>query len=78
MAVGLMSVEEGAYTQLWAATAPIASEGGKKTEAVVNGAFYVPIGLRGDEGVKKVNDEAAAKRLWEWMEEQFREHGFLQ
>ena len=74
MAVGPMGVEEGAYTQVWAATAPIEGEKSGKGEGVVNGAFYVPIGLRGDEGVKKLNDEVAARRLWEWMEGQFKEH----
>lgn len=78
MAVGPMGVEEGAYTQLWAATAPIASDETKKGHGVVNGAFYVPIGLRGDEGVKKLNDEVAARKLWEWMEAQFKEHGIQQ
>lgn len=75
MTVGPMGVEQGAYTQVWAATAPFQSEGRGKRDGVVNGAFYVPIGVRGDEGIKKLNDEVAAQRLWEWMEGHFKEHG---
>ena len=47
---------------------------GKVGDGVVNGSFYVPIGVRGDEGNAKLNDEAASKRLWEWMEGELKEY----
>jgi retinol dehydrogenase 12 len=70
--VGPMSVEEGALTQLWAATAPMyeIEKGG-----LVNGGFYIPIGVKGDEGDKRLNNEKAAGALWEWMVKEFEKHG---
>ena len=85
--IGAMTPEEGAWTQVWAATAPFQeTEGGingkgqchaQGKEGVMNGAFYIPIGVRGDEGsmAKRMNDEAAARGLWEWMERELAEHG---
>ena len=71
--VGTMSVEEGALTQLWAATAPAEMQGQSDAkDAVANGAFYVPIGIRGDDCNKQLNDEKASKALWEWMEAEFK------
>lgn len=78
--IGPMGQEEGAMTQLWAATAAMARlEAGKevkqeKRDGVVNGAFYTPIGIRQDVGNKKLSDEVGARKLWEWMEGELRKH----
>lgn len=53
------SVENGARNQLWAATA--------KREEVVDGEYYLPVGVVG--GKTKFNkDGELARKLWEWTE----------
>ncbi|KAF4228257.1 hypothetical protein CNMCM6457_006921 [Aspergillus fumigatiaffinis] len=50
---------EGAYNQLWAATA--------RKEELVNGVFYEPVGVPG-KLYRAAADDALAGRLWEWTE----------
>lgn len=59
-------VSQGAYAQLWASTAP--------TDAVRSGGFYNPSLKEYTQAVLK--DDALAKKLWDWSEEEFRQHGF--
>ncbi|GIJ82681.1 hypothetical protein Asppvi_001192 [Aspergillus pseudoviridinutans] len=56
---------EGAYTQLWAATAP--------KEELVNGQYYEPVGVPGELD-RVARDDALAERLWEWTEEELAEY----
>jgi NAD(P)-dependent dehydrogenase (short-subunit alcohol dehydrogenase family) len=58
---------DGAYNQLWAATAP--------RDQVVNGAYYLPVGKISG-GTKCARDEELADKLWNWTEQQFEKHGF--
>ncbi|KAJ7189454.1 oxidoreductase [Mycena pura] len=53
--------KEGAYNQLWAATAD--------REGIVNGEYYEPVGVRGRHA-RKSRDVELAKRLWEWTEKE--------
>lgn len=65
LAIGTTNLtpEQGAFAQLWAAA------GAKKGE-LVNGAFYMPIGVESNKVLDKAaKDPAVAKRLWEWTEE---------
>lgn len=58
---------EGAYNQLWAATAP--------KHQVANGRYYLPVGkLTG--GSSYARDEELVDDLWDWTEEQFEKHGY--
>ncbi|KAF5693625.1 alcohol dehydrogenase Bli-4 [Fusarium denticulatum] len=52
-----ISVEEGAKSQLWAATA----------KGVQSGEYYVPVGVSG-EGSQLSKDKALARKLWDWTE----------
>ncbi|GES64931.1 ab-hydrolase associated lipase [Aspergillus terreus] len=64
MTIGTMmmvSVEEGVLNSLWAATV--------RREALVNGAYYVPVGKLPKKLDAAAQDEALAARLWEWTEE---------
>ncbi len=56
----IITLEQGAYNQLWAATAPIAE--------VTSGKYYDPVAEVGQRG-KGVTRENADK-LWEWTEEE--------
>lgn len=79
MMIFLMNAKEGANTQLWAATAPRATEKDSKSccsnsnGKVVNGEFYTPIGAAGQAG-KLTFDEGLAKKLWEWTEEEVKDY----
>lgn len=61
----LMKPEEGAYNQLWAATA--------RKEELVNGGFYEPVGVLGKLH-RAAGDDALAEKLWEWTEEALGEY----
>jgi len=61
------SVEKGALTQLWTATA--------KKEDVKTGSYYTPIAREGGESASAKNEKLAAK-LWEWTEGEFRALGY--
>jgi NAD(P)-dependent dehydrogenase (short-subunit alcohol dehydrogenase family) len=58
---------DGAYNQLWAATAP--------KNQIRSGAYYLPVGKISG-GSSFVRDESLADKLWDWTEQQFEEHGF--
>ncbi|KAH7234636.1 uncharacterized protein BKA55DRAFT_543822 [Fusarium redolens] len=58
-----VSVEEGAKSQLWAATA----------KGVQNGEYYVPVGLSGN-GSQLSKDKVLAKKLWDWTEKELASH----
>jgi NAD(P)-dependent dehydrogenase (short-subunit alcohol dehydrogenase family) len=60
-------VDAGARNQLWAAV------GAKKTE-LVNGAYYVPVGIC--KGLNRyVRSEEMGRELWEWSEREVRKGG---
>jgi NAD(P)-dependent dehydrogenase (short-subunit alcohol dehydrogenase family) len=61
---GLLTPEEGAYNQLWAAF------GNKQN--IENGKAYEPMGKPIKLG-KTSSDEELAKKLWEWTEEALKE-----
>jgi NAD(P)-dependent dehydrogenase (short-subunit alcohol dehydrogenase family) len=52
--------EQGAHTQLWAATTA--------KKGLVNGAYYEPIGVKVVPGLESARDGVLAERLWEWTE----------
>lgn len=59
----LMSPEEGAYNQLWSAA------GAEKGE-IVNGAFYMPVGVESNHLLDNVaKDPELARKLWQWTED---------
>ncbi len=60
-----ISLEQGAKTQLWAATA----------RELVSGEYYVPTATL-DKGSKLSQDEKLAAQLYDWTEEQFKKHGY--
>jgi NAD(P)-dependent dehydrogenase (short-subunit alcohol dehydrogenase family) len=55
-----ISVEEGPYTQTWAATTPKGN--------LANGAYYEPMGVKTTPTTSLGRDRELAKRLWEWTE----------
>ncbi|KAJ7346941.1 oxidoreductase [Mycena albidolilacea] len=57
----IVTPEEGAYNQLWAATVD-------KSE-VVNGGYYVPVGVVGPR-TKQSSDAKLAEELWNWTEKE--------
>lgn len=62
----VLRLEEGAYSQLWAATAEKGS--------VVSGEYYLPVGKNAQKGlVGRATDETLAERLWDWTQEVLRE-----
>lgn len=63
MTLGSRSVRTGALNQLWAA--------GVKSELLVNGAYYVPIGNHA--ATRYSHDKDMARKLWDWTEEQVAE-----
>lgn len=65
------TVEECAWNQLWAATAP--KERG--TREVVSGIFHEPVGIAGVLTAAAKNDESASE-LWEWTQRELARQGF--
>lgn len=58
----LLEPEEGAFNQVWAATA--------SREKLENGMYYEPVGKMAQKKLDKTaRDDGLAKRLWEWTEE---------
>lgn len=58
----LLEPYEGAYCQIWAATAP--------KEKIENGMYYEPVGISSYSTLDKTaKDDKLAERLWEWTEE---------
>lgn len=62
-----LSPEQGAYTQLWAATWP-------NKEDIVNGAYYEPFGKLAH-GTKDARNLNLADKLWVWQEDEFGRYG---
>ena len=62
------SAENGAYSTLWAATAP--------KNGIKNGGYYKPVGKipgpqASSSGIAEIcNDETLAERLWKWTEDE--------
>lgn len=58
----LMKPETGAYSQLWVAA-------GAKRSEIVNGGYYLPIGMFGNDKLNEVaKSHELASRLWDWTE----------
>lgn len=57
-----LSTDEGAHTQVWAATT--------KKEGLENGAFYEPVGVKHVLNTKQAKDTALAKQLWDYTEKE--------
>lgn len=66
-----VSVEECAWNQLWAATAPK----GEREREVVSGVYYEPVGKAGDLTVAAKDDDLASE-LWEWTQKELEKQGF--
>lgn len=63
----LLKPEEGALNQVWAATAD--------RDKIENGSYYEPVGKLSQESLgKTAKDDALAKRLWEWTEEELKDY----
>ncbi|KAL9068304.1 MAG: hypothetical protein Q9157_006554 [Trypethelium eluteriae] len=58
----MVSPEEGAYNQLWAATTP-------KKNIPLNGALYDPVGQLA-KPIKNTDNDDLRERLWAWTEKQ--------
>lgn len=63
-----LTPEQGARTQLWAATWP-------NKDDVVSGAYYVPFGKL-SQGSKRSRDMALSEQLWNWQEQEFKRLGY--
>lgn len=61
------AVEQGAWNQLWAGF-------GAKKDALVNGAYYMPVG-NSKTCNRYVVGEEMGKRLWEWTEQELEKGG---
>lgn len=66
-----VSVEDCAWNQLWAATAPQ----GKGAREVMSGKYYEPVGMAGDLTATAKDDDLAGE-LWEWTQSELNKHGF--
>lgn len=64
-------VEQCAWNQLWAATAPK----GNGVREVVSGTYYEPVGIAGGLTVAAGNDDLASE-LWEWTQKELMKQGF--
>lgn len=61
----MLSAEQCAWNQQWAAVAPL----GNGKREVENGAYYEPVGVKGNLTAAGANDELAEK-LWEWTQKE--------
>jgi NAD(P)-dependent dehydrogenase (short-subunit alcohol dehydrogenase family) len=59
----MLTVEQCAWNQQWAATAPL----GKGEKMVESGCYYEPIGIEG-RLLRKANDDELAEKLWQWTQ----------
>lgn len=57
-----ISVEEGPYTQTWAATT--------ERKNLENGVYYEPVGIKVEPATACGKDKALAKKLYEWTDEE--------
>ena len=64
----MQDVPHGAHNQLWAAA-------GSKREQLMDGVYYTPVGAA-KTGNKFAADKVAAKKLWDWTEQEVREAGY--
>lgn len=64
---GPMNVQQGALTQIWAAT--------WNRDEVKNGAYYTPVGKE-NAGAKLSQDVELAKKLWDWTENELESLGY--
>ena len=64
----MLTPEQGAYNNLWAATAPLK---GDKGDGVVQGGYADPVGKHATPS-KLAQDEALADRLWDWTEDELK------
>lgn len=55
-----LAVEQGSYNQTWAATTP--------KENLENGAYYVPVAVKGELTTATARDERLAEQLYTWTE----------
>jgi retinol dehydrogenase 12 len=80
------NADQGAWGQVWAATAPIkgrpetkksvGEKGGRMdVREVSSGGYYVPLMKEGTRSAFAKNGELA-KELWEWTEQQLRGRGY--
>lgn len=69
MTIGALSVEVGAYTQVWAATDP-------DKDHVKSGEMYYPVGKK-NEGTPFSNNQESVERLWKFTMEELKGKGFL-
>ncbi|KAJ9224836.1 hypothetical protein DTO207G8_7905 [Paecilomyces variotii] len=69
MGVFATPLSKGTYNQLWAAA-------GAKKENLMNGAYYVPVGILKAKNYYAVNKDMG-KRLWEWTEAELEKFGAL-
>lgn len=65
--VGTLTVQQGALSQLWAAT-------GKK-EDVKSGVYYTPVGFENTVH-KLAQGPKVAEELWDWQEAEFKRLGY--
>ena len=65
LGAGWTPVEEGAYNQTWAGTTERAK--------LEDGAYYVPIGRKGQLETKQSKDAVLSKRLWDWTQKELAE-----
>ena len=65
-----VTIEEGAKTQLWAATAKVGGKGN-----VENGHYYLPIGKDTTPAGKFDGDQSMVDELWRWTNEELKAHG---
>ncbi|OGM49912.1 oxidoreductase [Aspergillus bombycis] len=63
----MVTLEEGAYNQLWTATA--------SKDCLETGQFYMPVGVASNDMLSKTgHDDVLAGRLWEWTDEALKEY----
>lgn len=63
----VLTPEQGAYNQVWAATVA--------REKIRGGSYYEPVGKMADGKLSKLaKSEDLARRLWEWTEEELKEY----
>lgn len=55
-----LSVEQGAHSQLWAATAP--------RDKLKTGMYYEPVGVAAERTTKQSNDQKLSGELWNWTQ----------
>ena len=62
----MLTPEQCAYNQQWAATAPL----GEGDKYVKSGVYYAPVGIKG-KLVRECGNDELAEKLWEWTQKEF-------